>query len=142
MRGAWLLLLGCFVVALPSAAHAYERAPRTRSFRSYLSHLRHAAKRRDVTAVGRLASADFTIGEELDRRSSLDELRAHPESLAMLARLVDHGACYRTGPQLVQCELPDPGPELDHTKRGSARTTLAIFERSRRGWRMNVFLSP
>ena len=83
-----------------------------------------------------MTARDFTTGEELGRRSSLHELDHSPGMRKALAIVAQYGACYRTGPRLVQCETPDPGPELDHTR--LKQVTTAIFERGQSGWKMNA----
>jgi len=119
-----------------SDARAYPEVERHGPFGEFMAQLGTAAKRHDMRAMRRLASRDFTTGEELGRRSSLAELDHEPGMRRALAILAEHGGCYRTGPRLVQCETPDPGPELDHTR--LPRSTFAIFERHRDGWKMNA----
>ena len=135
MRRAWMVIA---LVLLPQVANAYAVVPKTGSFGKHLSQLRKAAVKHRMKSFARLTMSDFTVGEELDRASSLDVIRSEPKRWSELVRLIDHGRCYSTGRGLVQCELPDPGPLLDHTKfHGSS--LLAIFEHTRRGWRLGLF---
>jgi len=110
----------------------YPAMPKTGSFGHHLAKLRAAASTHDMKSFARLTTGDFTVGEELDRASSLALVH-----LPAVVRLIDRGACYRTGPGLVQCELPDPGPSLDHTK--LSHSTIAIFEHTKHGWRLGLF---
>jgi len=130
------IAVGLVLVLASADANAYPEVQRRGAFGAFMTELGTAAKRHDMRAMRRLASRDFTTGEELGRRSSLAELDHEPGMRRALAILAEHGACYRTGPRLVQCETPDPGPELDHTR--LPRSTFAIFERHRDGWKMNT----
>jgi hypothetical protein len=122
---------------LPTTALAYPRVPKTKSFGSFVHRMRRAAAHGDTKAIARATTLDFTVGEELARAPSLIELR-NPVMLSALVGLLDRGVCYRTGKGLVQCELPDPGPNLEH--RGPS--LLGIFQRTKHGWKMGVFVSP
>jgi hypothetical protein len=116
-------------------ARAYPAVQKRGAFGTFMTELATAAKRHDMRAMRRMTNRGFTVGEELDRRSSLHELDHSPGMRRALVSLVQNGGCYRTGP-LVQCELPDTGPELDHMP--LPRSTAAIFERVRGGWKMNA----
>jgi len=134
-RIASLFALG-LVLASSEADAGYARVAHRGSFGAFLNQVASAARRSDMRAMRRLVDKEFTIGEELGREDSLATL-AHDASMRRwLAATADHGGCYRTARNIVQCELPDPGPGLDHTK---SRTSIAMFERTRRGWRLNAF---
>jgi hypothetical protein len=129
-----LVVIAGLVIA--TDASAYPRVERRGDFAAFMSRLGTAARRHDMRTLRRLTDRDFTIGEEHDRRTSLATVDHEPGLRRVLAAIADHGACYRTGANLVQCELPDPGPELDHTR--LKQTSFAIFERGHHGWKMNV----
>lgn len=128
--------IASILVLSSASANAYPEVERHGAFGAFMAQLATAAKRHDMRAMRRMTNRGFTTGEELDRRSSLHELGHSPGMQRALAILAQYGACYRTGPRLVQCETPDPGPELDHTR--LKQTTTAIFERGRDGWKMNA----
>jgi hypothetical protein len=131
---AWALAVAILFVG--ADANAYSRVARRGAFGAFLSQLGSSARHQDMRALRRMTDRDFTVGEELDRSASLGAL-GHDASMRLtLAAIADHGACYRTAPALVQCELPDPGPNLDHTKR--SRSSIAIFERTRHGWKLGA----
>ena len=134
------LVSGAFAVVLTLLfthdASAYARVQHRGSFGAFSNEVASAARRGDMRAMRKLVDREFTVGEELGRDSSLSILAHDASARHVLAITADRGACYRTGPKLVQCELPDAGPNLDHTK---LRTSIAIFERGRRGWRLNAF---
>ncbi len=131
---AWVVALGDLLLA--SHAHAYPRVPHHGALGAFLSELAIAARASDMHAIRRLTDREFTIGEELGRDDSLRAL-AHDASMRKwLAATADHGACYRTTSTQVQCELPDPGANLDHTK---LRTSIAMLEHTRHGWKLVAF---
>jgi hypothetical protein len=129
-RIAWLV--ACGLLFAQTQASAYPRVARRNAFGAYLIRLGAAAQRNDVRALRRLASHDIAVGEEIvvgPRQLSRDApLR---RALTLLAA---RGACYRTTPTQIQCELPDPGPNLDHTKLASS--TIALFNLTGHGWKL------
>jgi hypothetical protein len=137
-------VIACLVALLfaaPALAHAYEPQPLDGEFGAFVRHVRRAAARGKHAALAASASASFTVGEELPRAESLADLHERGRRLA-LARALSAPHCYRTGTRLVQCETPDPGPELDHTHLPrTAERSIVIFERTKRGWQMNAFFS-
>ncbi len=130
------LVFALAVVLVGVDANAYSRVGHRGAFGAFLSQLGSAARRQDIRALRRMTDRGFTVGEELERADSLDALDHDASMRRALAALADHGVCYRTAPALVQCELPDPGANLGHTKR--SRSSIAIFERTRHGWKLGA----
>jgi len=120
-------------------ARAYPEVEKRGAFGRFMAQLATAAKQHDMRAMRRMTSRGFTVGEELGRRSSLGEIDRSPGLRRALAILAQYGGCYRTGPRLVQCELPDTGPDLDHTR--APRSSTAIFEHGQGGWKMNALFA-
>ncbi len=74
----------------------------------------------------------LAVGEEI----VIDPARMDARLRRVLVDIAQRGACYRTSRAQIQCELPDPGPNVDHTKVPHA--SIAMFTRTRRGWRLGA----
>jgi hypothetical protein len=132
IAAAVIVIAGLFVA---TDASAYPRVERRGDFGAFMARLGTAAHRHDMRTLRQLTDRKFTVGQKLDRRSSLATVDHEPGLRHALAVLAEFGGCYRTGANLVQCETPDPGPELDYAR--LTHVTSAIFERTRDGWKMN-----
>ena len=119
---AWVVALGGLLST--SQAHAYPRMPHQGAFGAFLSEIASAARRSDMRAIRRMTDREFTIGEELDRETSLAALARDASMRKWLAATADHGTCYRTAPTVVQCELG---------------ASIAMIGHTRHGWRLSAF---
>lgn len=116
--------------------HATTQKEISKDFKLFLAQLKRIAKNKDNAQLAKITGPHFTVGEELNRESSLEAIKKNPKSFADLLLIVDHGGCYRTDPLLVQCESPDPGPELKHSD--SKQSILLIAQRYGKVWKINV----
>lgn len=124
------LVLGLSLLLASRDADAYARVPRSGAFGTYLTSLASAARRHDARGLRRLSDRELSIGEEI----VIDPARMNARQRRVLVDLVQRGACYRISRAQIQCELPDPGPNLDHTK--LPRSSIAMFAHTRHGWRL------
>lgn len=126
-----------FIFFFSICANASYPKETSADFKLFLSELKEIAKSKDFHKFKNLTSSKFTIGEELDLKASLSVIKKNPDKFKSLLAIADHEACYRTGSNLVQCQYPDPGPDLDNTE--TMKSALLIAERIRKKWKINVF---